>query len=158
MLRVPMLLLVVTVSQAASPVFKASFDNAEEKWAVDHGSAELDSSVLHEGHKSIRLERGPDSPNTSVRLAAATLTIGKRYELSGWVRTEDLEVRDLDRSPDRHRRRADDGIDAVRRAFRFTWRHSAMDPRLAQVCRQPQPGSGFADGGQWRVVSRQGLV
>ena len=45
---------------------------------MDHGSAELDSS-----HKSIRLERGPDSPNTGVRLAAATLTIGKRYELSG---------------------------------------------------------------------------
>ena len=28
-----------------------------------------------------------------------TLTLGKRYELSGWVRTEALEVRDLDRSP-----------------------------------------------------------
>ena len=99
MLRIPLLLLVVTVSQAATPVFKASFDNAKEKWAVDHGYAELDSSVLHEGHKSIRLERGSDSPNTCVRLAAATLTIGKRYELSGWVRTEDLEVRDVDRSP-----------------------------------------------------------
>ena len=27
------------------------------------------------------------------------LSIGKRYELSGWVRTEDLQVRDVDRTP-----------------------------------------------------------
>jgi hypothetical protein len=32
-------------------------------------------------------------------LAPVSLSIGKRYELSGWVRTEDVEVRDLDRSP-----------------------------------------------------------
>ena len=32
-------------------------------------------------------------------LAAVSLTIGKRYDLSGWVRTEALAVRDLDRSP-----------------------------------------------------------
>ena len=28
-----------------------------------------------------------------------TLTVGKSYELSAWVRTENLEVRDVDRSP-----------------------------------------------------------
>ena len=59
----------------------------------------LDSSVLREGHKSIRLEPGRNSQDASVRLAPVTLTIGKRYELSGWVRTDDVEVRDLDRSP-----------------------------------------------------------
>jgi hypothetical protein len=32
-------------------------------------------------------------------LAPVALSIGRRYELSGWVRTEDLQVRDLDRSP-----------------------------------------------------------
>ena len=40
------------------------------------------------------------------------LTIGKRYELSGWVQTEDLAVRDLDRTPMRHRRHPCHGIDA----------------------------------------------
>ena len=99
MLRISFLFLIVSAAHAATPVFKASFDNPEQAWAVDHGSAELDSSVLHEGHESIRLEPGSRSPNTCVRLAAATLAIGKRYELSGWVRTEDLEVRDVDRSP-----------------------------------------------------------
>ena len=34
-----------------------------------------------------------------MRLAPVALGIGKEYELSGWVRTENLEVRDLDRSP-----------------------------------------------------------
>ena len=99
MLRIPFLLLVVTVAQAATPVFNASFDNPEQKWAVVRGSAVLDASVLREGHKSIRLERDAVSEDGCVRLAPVALTIGKRYELSGWVRTENLEVRDLDRSP-----------------------------------------------------------
>ena len=34
-----------------------------------------------------------------VRFSPVSLTIGKRYELSGWVRTADLSVKDLDRSP-----------------------------------------------------------
>ncbi len=99
MLRIPFLLLVVAAAQAATPVFKASFDNPQESWTVDRGSAVLDSSVLYEGHKSIRVERGPDSQNACVRLGPVSLTTGKRYELSGWIRTEDLEVRDVDRTP-----------------------------------------------------------
>ena len=63
------------------------------------GSTAADSAVLHEGHKSLRLERDVSSPDACVRLAPVSLSIGKEYELSGWVRTENLEVRDLDRSP-----------------------------------------------------------
>lgn len=99
MLRVPFWLLLVTVAQAATPVFKTSFDNPEENWAVVRGSAALDSAVLREGHKSLRVERGPGSQDACVRLGAIPLTIGKRYQLGGWVRTENLKVRDLDRSP-----------------------------------------------------------
>ncbi len=99
MLRVPFLLLVVAAAHASTPIFNGSSDNAQQTWAVDQGSAVLDSSVLHEGRKSIRLERGPNSRDALVRLVPVTLTIGKRYELSGWIRTEDLEVRDLDRTP-----------------------------------------------------------
>ena len=96
---VPFLLLVVTAANAATPVYRGSFDSAEEHWTVVHGSAVLDSSVLHEGHKSIRLERDATSQDASVLLSPVTLTIGKRYEVSGWVRTEDLQVRDVDRTP-----------------------------------------------------------
>jgi hypothetical protein len=98
MLLVPFLLL-VTAANAATPVYNESFDSTEEHWTAVHGSAAVDTSVLHEGHKSIRLERDTTSQDASVRLAPVTLTIGKRYELSGWVRTEDLHVTDVDRTP-----------------------------------------------------------
>ena len=99
MLRFPVVLLVVATAHAATPVFNASFDDAHPAWTVDRGSAVLDPGVLHEGHTSVRLESGPAAQDASVRLAPVALTIGRRYELSGWVRTEDLEVRDLDRTP-----------------------------------------------------------
>ena len=99
MIRVPFLLLLVTVAHATTPVFQASFDTAETKYTVDRGSAVVDSSVLRDGRKSIRLERAADSPDVLVRLAPVSLTMGKRYELSGWIRTEDLDVQDTDRTP-----------------------------------------------------------
>jgi Phospholipase B len=100
MLRIPLLLLVAAAAHAATPVFTASFDtNQQQTWTVDRGSAALDAGVLHEGHKSIRLEPGAAAQDASVRLAPVRLTIGQRYELSGWVSTEDLEVRDVDRTP-----------------------------------------------------------
>jgi len=103
MLRVLFSLLLATVAQAATPVFNASFDNPQEGWTAVRGSATLDAAVLHEGHKSLRLERDSASTATQkdacVQLVPVSLTIGKRYQLSGWVRTEDLEVADVDRSP-----------------------------------------------------------
>ena len=99
MLRIPVWFLLLTAAQAATPVLKASFDDAQENWAVVRGSARLDAAVQRDGHKSLRLERDNTSQDACVRLAAVTLTIGHRYELSGWVRTQDLEVSDLDRTP-----------------------------------------------------------
>ena len=99
MLLFPFLLLLASGANAATPVYGGSFDGAEKHWTVVHGSAALDASVLHEGHKSIRLERDAISQDASVLLAPVTLTIGKRYEVGGWVRTEDLQVRDVDRTP-----------------------------------------------------------
>jgi hypothetical protein len=100
MLRLSFLLLVVASAQAATPVFTASFDNEQQPaWTVDRGAGVLDSSVLREGRKSIRLEPGTAAQDACVRLAPISLTLGQRYELSGWIRTEDLEVRDADRTP-----------------------------------------------------------
>jgi Phospholipase B len=87
------------LAQAATPVYQASFEKSSQSWTVVRGSAALDAAVLHEGRKSLRLERDPASQDACVRLAPVALAIGQSYELSGWVRTEDLEVRDLDRSP-----------------------------------------------------------
>jgi Phospholipase B len=99
MLRLTCCMLIATVAQAASPVFRTSFEKPGQGWTVVRGAAASDSSVLHDGHKSLRVERDSVSPDACVRLAPVALTIGKRYELSGWIRTEDLEVRDVDRSP-----------------------------------------------------------
>ena len=99
MLRISVLLLLVTVAEAAAPGFKPSFDNSQQKWEAVRGSARLDPGMQHDGHKSLRLERDNSSSDAYVRLAPMSLTIGRRYELSGWVRTENLEVTDVDRTP-----------------------------------------------------------
>jgi hypothetical protein len=99
MFRLACCLLVATLAQAAEPVFQTSFEKPSQDWTVVRGSTAADSAVLHEGHKSLRLERDAASPDACVRLARVALSIGKEYELNGWVRTENLEVRDLDRSP-----------------------------------------------------------
>ncbi len=99
MLRVACCLLVATMAQAATPVLQTSFDRSDHSWTVARGSAAIDAAVLNNGHKSLRVERDATSTDACVRLAPVQLTMGKRYELSGWVRTEDLEVRDTDRSP-----------------------------------------------------------
>jgi hypothetical protein len=71
----------------------------EPGWTVLRGAAAPDASALHNGNRSLRVEPLPNSPDASVRSAPISLTIGKTYELTGWVRTENLTVRDLDRSP-----------------------------------------------------------
>ena len=99
MFRLACCLFVATLVQAAEPVFQTSFEKPSQDWTVVRGSSAADSAVLHGGNKSLRLERDAANPDACVRLAPVALSIGKEYELSGWVRTENLEVRDLDRSP-----------------------------------------------------------
>jgi hypothetical protein len=84
---------------AATPLFQASFEKPNQGWTVERGSAVPDAAVLHGNNRSLRLEGVKHQPDVAVRFAPIPLTIGKRYELSGWVRTEDLAVKDLDRSP-----------------------------------------------------------
>jgi hypothetical protein len=99
MLRLACCLLMATVSQAATPLFQSSFAKPGRNWTVVRGSAAPDSGAPYEGQTSLRVERNPASQDVCVRSAPVALTIGKRYELSGWVRTERLDVRDLGRSP-----------------------------------------------------------
>ena len=92
-------LLTASVTQASTSLFQASFEKGHGDWSVLRGTATSDPRVLHDKKASLRIERDAVSQDACVRLAPVTLTLGKRYELSGWVRTEALQVRDVDRSP-----------------------------------------------------------
>src|SRR5580765_5663825 len=99
MFRAVTLFLCAVAAHGATPLYQANFDKPNQSWSVVRGSAALDSAVLRGSAKSLRLEPGPSASDAAVRFAPVPLSIGKRYELSGWVRTENVTVRDLDRSP-----------------------------------------------------------
>ncbi len=99
MIRVMFCLFSTIAAYAATPLFQASFEKPNQGWSVERGSAVPDAAVLHGNNKSLRLEGTKADGDALVRFAPVSLTIGKRYELSGWVRTDDLTVRDVDRSP-----------------------------------------------------------
>ena len=91
-------LIVASSSFAATPLFRTTFEIREPKWTAIRGTATADSTVVHDGNKSLRVEASPTG-DACIQLAPVSLTIGKRYELTGWTRTDHLAVRDLDRSP-----------------------------------------------------------
>jgi hypothetical protein len=99
LLRLTWCLMIASLAQATTPLFESSFQKSHRDWTVVRGSATPDSSVLHGKNASLRVERESSSQDACIRLAPVTLTLGNRYELSGWVRTETLGVHDLDRSP-----------------------------------------------------------
>ena len=80
----------------ATPVFQ---NQSGDAWTPVHGSVVYDDSVRHNDHASLRAETTPGNPDVSARSPAIHLTIGKTYEISGWVRTQGLTVKDLERSP-----------------------------------------------------------
>jgi hypothetical protein len=88
---------------AAGPQFNGSFESVSGSlpagWVVERGSAAADQRVARDGRVSLRLESSPEGSDAAARSPVVSLSVGKRYELSAWVRTERLEVRDLDRSP-----------------------------------------------------------
>jgi hypothetical protein len=86
------------VVMSAAPPFQASFDSSAKQWQAAHGVATPDAQVQHDKRTSLRVEPSGVS-DAFVTSTPLTLTVGKSYQLSAWVRTENLEVRDLDRSP-----------------------------------------------------------
>lgn len=87
---------------AEGPQFNGSFESVSGRlprgWSMVRGAAAADRRHAHEGRTSLRLE-SEDGSDATVQSPAVSLRIGRRYELSAWVRTERLRVRDLDRSP-----------------------------------------------------------
>jgi len=90
--------LVPVLAMYAAPPFQASFDASAKQWQATHGVATSDAQVQHDKRASLRVEPAGES-DAFIRSTPVTLTVGKSYELSAWVRTENLAVRDLDRSP-----------------------------------------------------------
>jgi Phospholipase B/Carbohydrate binding domain len=82
----------------AAPLYQASFDANSKHWEAQRGIATPDSQVQREGHASLRVEPNGGS-DAYVQSTPVSLTVGKSYELSGWMRTDKLDVRDTDRSP-----------------------------------------------------------
>lgn len=85
----------------ASPslVYEYSFQPGPlpEGWTAARGKVAVDAAVTHEGKPSLRVEASDEY--AQVQSAPVTLAIGKRYEIRAWVRTENLVVRDTDRTP-----------------------------------------------------------
>src|SRR5580704_16435587 len=86
----------------AAPPYQASFLNSRDvnakQWEAQRGIAGADTQVQREGHASLRVE--PNGASDAYVLSTpVALTVGKSYELSGWMRTDKLDVRDTDRSP-----------------------------------------------------------
>src|SRR5215471_5440819 len=94
-MRAFVLCLTPFVAAFAATVYEAPLDQL----TVLRGSAVPDSSVHRTAAKSLRVQPGKIGPDAAIRTAPVQLTIGKRYELSGWVRTDNLTVRDTGRSP-----------------------------------------------------------
>jgi len=99
MLRLICCLIAALGAQAGGSSHPVSTGKSDSGWRVVRGMAAPDSGVTHDDKISFRLEAAANSPDACVRSAPLSLAIGKLYELSGWVRTENLTVRDLDRCP-----------------------------------------------------------
>jgi hypothetical protein len=68
-------------------------------WTAVRGVSEQDQQTKREGRPSVRVQPSASLGEAIVRSAPMRLTVGKSYELRGWLRTEGVEVRDLDRTP-----------------------------------------------------------
>ncbi len=97
MVRLFCCLLAAGLLHAGTP-FRPTVSSGPGGWTAERGTLAVDGAVLHEGSKSLRVEPGPSSGAAAIS-APVALRIGRSYQVSGWVRTENVEVRDLDRSP-----------------------------------------------------------
>lgn len=71
---------------------------APADWKPLHATAVADSAVLHQGKASLRVEPGSSPSEALVRGRALNLTVGKRYRVEGWLRTQTLSIGDGNRT------------------------------------------------------------
>ena len=87
----------------AASLFAASLPDSgisPNAFHASHGRAAEDRSVSHEGRRSVRLDPGDASATDAIAASPnVALQIGHWYDLTGWVRTEGVDVVDSGRSP-----------------------------------------------------------
>lgn len=88
---------VCLLSFAAGP--HSLFQDQSSNWTPVQGSVVTDNAVRHNNASSLRAEATAESPSASARSSPIHLTVGKTYEVTGWVRTENLTVKDAGRTP-----------------------------------------------------------
>lgn len=71
---------------------------APNDWKPLRSTATVDPQVIHDGKASVRIEPDANGRDALVRGQATRLTIGKRYVLNGWLKTEGLTVTEGNRS------------------------------------------------------------
>lgn len=96
--------LAATLICASAIAHAASLPSSEihvGSWRAFHGNAVQDRSITRDGQPGIRLDPADsESASDAVALSAPVdLIIGHWYELSGFIRTSDVDVRDIGRSP-----------------------------------------------------------
>ncbi|MBS1876210.1 MAG: hypothetical protein JSU00_23555 [Acidobacteria bacterium] len=86
-----------TLALAAPPLFTTT-ETGWKQWTALRGAAHTDSAIQRNRRDTLRVEPA-SARDAEVRSAPVALRPGKTYELTAWVRTEGLEVRDTGRSP-----------------------------------------------------------
>ena len=72
--------------------------SSQTSWDVLRGKAVRDDAVQHNSQASLRVESSSGS-DAYILSKPVELIIGKRYQLSGWIKTNGLHVSDSGRSP-----------------------------------------------------------
>ena len=83
---------------SADPLFTTNNDTAWKNWHALRGVAQADDQVRRDRHATLRLESN-GAGGAYVASDPVSLRIGRQYELTGWIRSDHVLVRDTDRSP-----------------------------------------------------------
>ncbi|HWF45965.1 MAG TPA: C45 family autoproteolytic acyltransferase/hydrolase [Bryobacteraceae bacterium] len=78
--------------------YSFSVGSSQVSWDALRGKAVRDDSVEHNSQPSLRVESSNGS-DAFIVSKSVELTIGKRYVLSGWIKTNGLHVTDSGRTP-----------------------------------------------------------
>ncbi len=78
-------------------LYDSSADSSFRSWDALRGTANRDETVTRENRPSLRIES--TAADAYVLSEPLQLTIGKRYSLTGWIKTNALRVTDAGRTP-----------------------------------------------------------
>jgi hypothetical protein len=92
-LKSTLMALACSANLKAGALFEFPVDRAGGTWTAVRGAASADGQVYFKTQKSLRVFSSQGTPDACIQSASVNLTVGKTYELSGWVRTDEVVVR-----------------------------------------------------------------